>query len=79
MAPNPLSYTMSDVNPHLTRCEPPPYIKAGSAPAEKKLFKCHQGAHFSKLGYEMQNALKHVNKKRTKGDLDCLSTYFSEI
>ena len=27
-----LSYNMSDVNPHLTRCEPPPYLKAGSAP-----------------------------------------------
>ena len=27
----PLSYNMSDVNPHLTRCEPPPYLKAGSA------------------------------------------------
>ena len=33
MPPDPLSYNMSDVNPHLTRCEPPPYIKAGSAPA----------------------------------------------
>ena len=45
MPPDPLSYNMSDVNPHLTqsptllnvnphltRCEPPPYIKAGSAP-----------------------------------------------
>ena len=31
MPPDPLSYNMSDVNPHLTRCEPPPYIKAGSA------------------------------------------------
>ena len=31
-APDPLSYNMSDVNPHLTQCEPPPYIKAGSAP-----------------------------------------------
>ena len=38
--PDPLSYNMSDVNPtllnvnpHLTRCEPPPYLKAGSAPA----------------------------------------------
>ena len=34
MPPNPLSYNMSDVNPHLTQCEPPPYIKAGSAPVE---------------------------------------------
>ena len=33
MAPDPLSYNMSDVNPHLTQCEPPPYLKAGSAPA----------------------------------------------
>ena len=33
MPPDPLSYNMSDVNPHLTRCEPPPDIKAGSAPA----------------------------------------------
>ena len=32
MPPDPLSYNMSDVNPHLTRCEPPPYLKAGSAP-----------------------------------------------
>ena len=32
MPPDPLSYNMSDVNPHLTPCEPPPYIKAGSAP-----------------------------------------------
>ena len=32
MSPDPLSYNMSDVNPHLTRCEPPPYIKAESAP-----------------------------------------------
>ena len=31
-APNPLNYNMSDVNPHLTQCEPPPYLKAGSAP-----------------------------------------------
>ena len=36
MPPDPLSYNMSDVNPHLTRCEPPPYIKAGSAPAAGK-------------------------------------------
>ena len=34
MPPDPLSYNMSDVNPHLTRCEPPPYLKAGSAPAD---------------------------------------------
>ena len=33
MPPDPLSYNMSDVNPHLTQCEPPPYIKAGSDPA----------------------------------------------
>ena len=32
MPPDPLSYNMSDVNPYLTRCEPPPYIKVGSAP-----------------------------------------------
>ena len=32
MPPTPFSYNMSDVNPHLTQCEPPPYIKAGSAP-----------------------------------------------
>ena len=25
MPPDPLSYNMSDVNPHLTQCEPPPY------------------------------------------------------
>ena len=31
---DPLSYNMSDVNPHLTQCEPPPYIKAGSAPGK---------------------------------------------
>ena len=36
MPPDPLSYNMSDVNPHLTRCEPPPYIKAGSAPGLDK-------------------------------------------
>ena len=34
MAPDLLSYNMSDVNPHLTQCEPPPYLKAGSAPEE---------------------------------------------
>ena len=33
MPPDPLSYNMSDVNPHLAQCEPPPYLKAGSAPA----------------------------------------------
>ena len=41
MPPDPLSYNMSDVNSHLTQCEPPPplldhetppYLKAGSAP-----------------------------------------------
>ena len=32
MPPDPLSYNMSDVNPHLTQCEPPPYLKAGSGP-----------------------------------------------
>ena len=46
MPPDPLSYNMSDVNPtllnvnpHLTRCEPPPYLKAGSAPAYTTRFK----------------------------------------
>ena len=34
MPPDPLSYNRSDVNPHLTQCEPPPYIKAGSAPVQ---------------------------------------------
>ena len=33
MPPDPLSCNMSDVNQHLTQCEPPPYLKAGSAPA----------------------------------------------
>ena len=37
MPPDPLSYNMSDVNPHLTQCELPPYLKAGSAP-EKRLY-----------------------------------------
>ena len=32
MPPDPPSYNLSEVNPHLTQCEPPPYIKAGSAP-----------------------------------------------
>ena len=26
MPPDPLSSNMSDVNPHLTQCEPPPYL-----------------------------------------------------
>ena len=38
MPPDPLSYNMSDVNPHLTQGEPPPYLKAGSAPASPILF-----------------------------------------
>ena len=27
MPPDPVRYNMSDVNPHLTQCEPPPYLK----------------------------------------------------
>ena len=34
MPPDPFSYNMSDVNPYLAQCEPPPYIKAGSAPSK---------------------------------------------
>ena len=37
MPPDPLSYNMSDVNPHLTQSEPPPYLKAGSAPVSSTL------------------------------------------
>ena len=42
MPPDPLSYNMSDVNPHLTRCEPLPYITAGSTPV-KRFLKCRLG------------------------------------
>ena len=37
MSPDPLSYNMSDVNPHLTRCEPPTLLKGWIRPCKNEL------------------------------------------
>ena len=68
MPPDPLSYNISDVNPHLTQCEPPPYLKAGSAPAFVNLATFQNSA---KTGVASKLNLSKCKLYK----LGCLTTY----